>query len=122
MTAPHDTPEAVEAYASLLDIREDQRVMDPTIAAMLRRLHSRAVEVERERDQAYKSGFADGYEDGEKAALATARADALRGAAEVARCVPIPDDASAEEAHGRISAALQAAINILALLPKEPTP
>lgn len=54
-----------------------------------------------------------------KAALATARADALREAAEIARCVPIPDDASADEAHGRISAALQAAINILALIPQE---
>jgi hypothetical protein len=51
------------------------------------------------------------------AALATARADALREAAERARCVPIPDDASAEEAHGRISAALEATMRILSLLP-----
>jgi hypothetical protein len=41
----------------------------------------------------------------------------LREAAERARCVPIPDDASAEEAHGRISAALEAAMRILSLLP-----
>lgn len=77
----HDTSEAVAAFASLLDIREDQRVMDPTIAAMLRRLHTRAVEAERERD-GLKTALAAMMGEAQKAqaALATARADALQEA------------------------------------------
>ena len=44
----------------------------------------------------------------------------MRGrAAETARCVPIPEDACANEAHGRFSAALHAAITIRALPIKE---
>lgn len=53
------------------------------------------------------------------AALADARAqgrrEALEEAAEVARCVPIPEDCCAAGAHGRISAALEAAMRIRAL-------
>lgn len=53
------------------------------------------------------------------AALADARAqgrrEGLEEAAEVARCVPIPEDCCAAGAHGRISAALEAAMRIRAL-------
>jgi hypothetical protein len=72
MTTHHDTPEAVEAFASLLDIREDQRVMDPVIAAMLRRLHQRAVDAEQESTEAMARILREN--DDLRAALATARA------------------------------------------------
>lgn len=47
---------------------------------------------------------------------AAARLEGIEAAAEVARCVPIPEDCCHNEAHGRLSAALEAAMRIRALL------
>lgn len=48
------------------------------------------------------------------ALVEAARRDEREACAEAARCVPIPEDCSAVEAHGRISAALEACIRIRA--------
>ena len=55
----------------------------------------------------------------EAAAYQRGQEDMRERAAETARCVPIPEDAYANEAHGRLSAALHAAIAIRALPIKE---
>lgn len=124
MTAPHDTPEAVEAMGRTLE----HWVKLPDAAAMLRRLHAAKVEAERERD-AWKLQSNDwqkrGWELGSKldaaeAALATARADALREAAEWHS-----NRAVKERASGSISGAMAeeyAATEILALIPKQEKP
>lgn len=52
-----------------------------------------------------------------QAASAAAWMAAREAGAEAARCVPIPEEASASEAHGRISAALEACMRIRALPP-----
>lgn len=70
----HDTPEAVEARAAYLE--RDPRFTNA--AAMLRRLHQRAVEAERERDE--DQGVIAvwrGRTERAEAALATARAAIL---------------------------------------------
>jgi hypothetical protein len=48
------------------------------------------------------------------AQVEAARRDEREACAEAARCVPIPEDACAAEAHGRISAALEACVRIRA--------
>jgi hypothetical protein len=48
------------------------------------------------------------------ALVEAARREEREACAEVARCVPIPEDACAAEAHGRISAALEACVRIRA--------
>lgn len=48
-----------------------------------------------------------------------ARRAALAEAAEVARKVPIPDECCHNEAHGRLSSALEAAMRIRALMEKK---
>lgn len=55
----------------------------------------------------------------ERAAAAAVWMAAREAGAEAARCVLIPEDASASEAHGRISAALEACMRIRALPPPE---
>lgn len=55
----------------------------------------------------------------EAAVYRAGQEDMRERAAETARCVPIPEDACANEAHGRLSAALHAAIAIRALPIKE---
>ena len=115
MSAPHDTPEAVEAMAARCTS------WYAAVAAMLRRLHARAVEAEAVADQAVWAM------EEHKAALATARADALR---EVLGDVS-PESASncltltANDLRARgyeVSADLHArlAAAILALIEKEP--
>jgi hypothetical protein len=53
------------------------------------------------------------------ARVAEARRAALAEAAEVARKVPIPDECCHNEAHGRLSSALEAAMRIRALMEKK---
>lgn len=57
--------------------------------------------------------------DREAAAYRKGQEDMRERAMEAARCVPIPEDACANETHGRLSAALHAAIAIRALPIKE---
>ena len=119
-----DTREDVEAVCSALtSINERGWIAEEDCdraAAMLRRLVRQRDKAEADLMAAIREVSEAGRRQGKaEAALATARIDALREAAEAARCVPIPEDCSAEEAHGRISAALQAAMNILALITQE---
>lgn len=79
MTAPqHDTPEAVEAMAAGWDYNDA-----PQTAAMLRRLHQRAVDAEREREALQAATAQHHLELAAmvQAQVATARTDALREAA-----------------------------------------
>ena len=97
MTAPHDTPEAVEAMAARL--LDNQFLSREAAAAMLRRLHAAKVEAERERD-AWKLQSNDwqkrGWELGSKldaaeaalAALCAARPDVAALLANEAVAVP----------------------------------
>lgn len=130
--AEHDTPEAVEAMAALLhDFGDGDK--QQSAAAMLLRLHARAVEAERKRDRICGEVIAcldadapfvvrvhegGGPEDiamslavsmsKARAALATARADALREA--YAAMDSLPDDAR-----------LHAERRLSQLISKEPT-
>ena len=118
--SPHDTPEAVEAMALGVE-----RTFYSEAAAMLRRLHQRAVDAERERDEAR----ADAAHTAEQLMqdILRARADALREAVGIAneRGAWASNDLDADslkdrlEANGRMDMAKEIATAILALIPKE---
>ena len=87
MTAPHDTPEAVEA-----DIARLKRRGCTYSAAMLRRLHARATDAEDQASRAISAAENWHHEARRmREALATARADALREA--YSAMDSLPDDA-----------------------------
>ena len=122
MSAPHDTPEAVERKASILgtmalyNFGEGSAGRDilNEAAAMLRHLHQRAVEAEAVADQAVWAM------EEHKAALATARADALKEAMTLAYSVADRmRGRSSFISQGRMAGAQEVGLSIEALIAKE---
>lgn len=112
MTAPHDTPEAVERHAEHVASR-----YLPGTATMLRRLHKRAVDAERERDEL--QGLLVTHEICADRIKATARADALREAADIASAEERRFPNFSLQHAGEIMTARRIAAAILALIKKE---
>lgn len=113
----HDTPEAVEAMADVFDNVRLQGLEDLCLdaAAMLRRLHKRTVNAERERDEL--QGLLVTHEICADRIKATARADALREA--IKACCSVNTQNMREE-DGANAALERAEAAILALINKEP--
>jgi flagellar biosynthesis/type III secretory pathway protein FliH len=97
MSAPDISAEAVERLARALDAT-GRYTIDQLIgmeaesaAATLRALRAALDAAERERDEAHKQGYCEGYEDGEKAADATGYARGVRDAADAAKAERITE-------------------------------
>ena len=114
------TPEAVEAHILRMDPHKQAQPtsLNADTFAILRALSERLAEVEAERDSMWKANLdLQRKRDAAEAALAAARADALREAAEIC------DDLAIGYAKhvGAPTALLDAKRDILALIPKEQT-